>query len=53
MQFKDRTTHSPEIMEPLELQPFSRPETALSEALQYLSEDDWWVLQVSRPFVHV
>ncbi|XP_053140412.1 TOG array regulator of axonemal microtubules protein 1 isoform X2 [Hemicordylus capensis] len=44
MHFKDRTlsvTHSPEIMEPSELRPFSKPDIALLEALQDLAEDDW------------
>ncbi|XP_068803752.1 TOG array regulator of axonemal microtubules protein 1 [Struthio camelus] len=43
-QYKDRTpsvTHSPEIMDPSELQPFSKPETALTEALRLLADDDW------------
>ncbi|XP_010214817.1 PREDICTED: protein FAM179B [Tinamus guttatus] len=43
-QYKERTpsvTHSPEIMDPSELQPFSRPETALAEALRLLADDDW------------
>ncbi|XP_009288193.1 PREDICTED: crescerin-1 [Aptenodytes forsteri] len=42
--YKDRTpsvTHSPEIMDPSELQPFSKPETALTEALTLLADDDW------------
>ncbi|XP_066854886.1 TOG array regulator of axonemal microtubules protein 1 isoform X2 [Anser cygnoides] len=42
--YKDRTpsvTHSPEIMDPSELQPFSKPETALTEALVLLTDDDW------------
>ncbi|NXT51141.1 TGRM1 protein, partial [Pluvianellus socialis] len=42
--YKDRTpsvTHSPEIMDPSELQPFSKPETALTEALALLADDDW------------
>ncbi|NXJ65199.1 TGRM1 protein, partial [Rostratula benghalensis] len=42
---KDRTpsvTHSPEIMDPSELQPFSKPEAALTEALALLADDDWW-----------
>ncbi|XP_009471039.1 PREDICTED: protein FAM179B, partial [Nipponia nippon] len=41
---KDRTpsvTHSPEIMDPSELQPFAKPETALTEALTLLADDDW------------
>ncbi|KAH0620194.1 hypothetical protein JD844_020203 [Phrynosoma platyrhinos] len=44
IQFKDRmlsVVHSPEIMEPSELRPFPKPELALLEALQYLSEEDW------------
>lgn len=42
--YKERTpsvTHSPEIMDPSELQPFSKPETALTEALVLLADDDW------------
>ncbi|XP_035183499.1 TOG array regulator of axonemal microtubules protein 1 [Oxyura jamaicensis] len=42
--YKDRTpsvTHSPEIMDPSELQPFSKPEAALTEALVLLADDDW------------
>uniref|UniRef100_A0A663DQQ4 TOG array regulator of axonemal microtubules 1 n=1 Tax=Aquila chrysaetos chrysaetos TaxID=223781 RepID=A0A663DQQ4_AQUCH len=42
--YKDQTpsvTHSPEIMDPSELQPFSKPETALTEALTLLADDDW------------
>ncbi|XP_059675432.1 TOG array regulator of axonemal microtubules protein 1 [Gavia stellata] len=42
--YKDRTpsvTHSPEVMDPSELQPFSKPETALTEALTFLADDDW------------
>ncbi|KAM6074235.1 TOG array regulator of axonemal microtubules protein 1 isoform 1-T1 [Chlamydotis macqueenii] len=42
--YKDRTpsvTHSPEIMDPSELQPFSKPEVALTEALTFLADDDW------------
>ncbi|KFP21020.1 Protein FAM179B, partial [Egretta garzetta] len=42
--YKDRTpsvTHSPEIMDPSELQPFSKPETALTDALTLLADDDW------------
>uniref|UniRef100_A0A670HM02 TOG array regulator of axonemal microtubules 1 n=1 Tax=Podarcis muralis TaxID=64176 RepID=A0A670HM02_PODMU len=45
MQLRDRVlsvTHSPEIMEPSELRPFPKPELALSEALHYLAEDDWY-----------
>uniref|UniRef100_A0A8C3P7C6 TOG array regulator of axonemal microtubules 1 n=1 Tax=Chrysemys picta bellii TaxID=8478 RepID=A0A8C3P7C6_CHRPI len=43
-QNKDRipsVTHSPEIMDPSELRPFSKPETALTEALRLLADDDW------------
>ncbi|KAM7164612.1 TOG array regulator of axonemal microtubules protein 1 isoform 3-T3 [Macrochelys suwanniensis] len=43
-QYKDRTPsvmHSPEIMDPSELRPFSKPETALTEALRLLADDDW------------
>ncbi|XP_069712854.1 TOG array regulator of axonemal microtubules protein 1 isoform X2 [Phaenicophaeus curvirostris] len=42
--YKDRTplvTHSPEIMDPSELQPFSKPEVVLAEALAFLADDDW------------
>ncbi|XP_068272650.1 TOG array regulator of axonemal microtubules protein 1 isoform X2 [Nyctibius grandis] len=42
--YKDRSppvTHSPEIMDPSELQPFPKPETALTEALMLLADDDW------------
>ncbi|XP_064317278.1 TOG array regulator of axonemal microtubules protein 1 [Phalacrocorax carbo] len=42
--YKDQTpsvTHSPEIMDPSELQPFSKPEAALMEALTLLADDDW------------
>ncbi|XP_074721081.1 TOG array regulator of axonemal microtubules protein 1 [Strix uralensis] len=42
--YKDQTpsvTHSPEIMDPSELQPFSKPEAALTEALALLADDDW------------
>ncbi|XP_028942543.1 TOG array regulator of axonemal microtubules protein 1, partial [Antrostomus carolinensis] len=42
--YKDRTpsvTHSPEIMDQSELQPFSKPDTALTEALMLLADDDW------------
>lgn len=49
MQLRDRVlsvTHSPEIMEPSELRPFPKPELALSEALHYLAEDDWYVSNV-------
>ncbi|XP_054827608.1 TOG array regulator of axonemal microtubules protein 1 [Eublepharis macularius] len=44
MQFRDQTlliTHSTEIMGPSELRPSPKPETALSEALQYLADEDW------------
>ncbi|XP_074091959.1 TOG array regulator of axonemal microtubules protein 1 isoform X2 [Macrotis lagotis] len=34
-------THSPEIMDPSELRPFSKPEIALTEALRLLADDDW------------
>ncbi|XP_029454335.1 TOG array regulator of axonemal microtubules protein 1 [Rhinatrema bivittatum] len=43
-QYKDQTlsfTHSPEIMDPLELRPFSKPDMALAEALRLLADDDW------------
>ncbi|XP_074852240.1 TOG array regulator of axonemal microtubules protein 1 isoform X2 [Carettochelys insculpta] len=43
-QYKDWTpsvTRSPEIMDPSELRPLSKPETALTEALRLLSDDDW------------
>ncbi|KFV09624.1 Protein FAM179B, partial [Tauraco erythrolophus] len=42
--YKDRNpsvTHSPEIMDPSELQPFLKPEMALAEALTFLADDDW------------
>ncbi|XP_040456466.1 TOG array regulator of axonemal microtubules protein 1 isoform X1 [Falco naumanni] len=42
--YKDQppsVTHSPEIMDPSELQPFSKPELALTEALTLLADDDW------------
>uniref|UniRef100_A0A8C8SJF0 TOG array regulator of axonemal microtubules 1 n=1 Tax=Pelusios castaneus TaxID=367368 RepID=A0A8C8SJF0_9SAUR len=42
--YKDQTssvTHSPEIMDPSELRPFSKPETALTEALRLLADEDW------------
>ncbi|XP_061854816.1 TOG array regulator of axonemal microtubules protein 1 [Colius striatus] len=42
--YKERTpsvTHSPEVMDPSELQPFSKPEMALTEALTLLADDDW------------
>ncbi|XP_069064723.1 TOG array regulator of axonemal microtubules protein 1 isoform X2 [Pleurodeles waltl] len=41
---KDRTPSSafnPEIMDPAELRPFSKPEFALSEALRFLADEDW------------
>ncbi|XP_010117759.1 PREDICTED: protein FAM179B, partial [Chlamydotis macqueenii] len=41
--YKDRTpsvAHSPEVMDPSELQPFSKPEVALTEALTFLADDD-------------
>ncbi|XP_060117344.1 TOG array regulator of axonemal microtubules protein 1 [Heteronotia binoei] len=44
MPFRDGTllmARSTEIMGPTELRPFSKPEAALSEALQYLADDDW------------
>ena len=44
--YKDRTpsvTLSPEIMDPSEVQPFTKPDTALAEALTLLADDDWWV----------
>ncbi|KFU92285.1 Protein FAM179B, partial [Chaetura pelagica] len=34
-------THSPEILDPSELQPFAKPETALEEALLLVADDDW------------
>ncbi|XP_038193479.1 TOG array regulator of axonemal microtubules protein 1 isoform X2 [Arvicola amphibius] len=34
-------THSPEIMDSLELRPFSKPEIALTEALRLLADEDW------------
>nr|XP_033809262.1 TOG array regulator of axonemal microtubules protein 1 isoform X4 [Geotrypetes seraphini] len=43
-QYKDQTlsiTHSPEIMDPSELRPFSKPDLALAEALRLLADDDW------------
>ncbi|KAM9066069.1 TOG array regulator of axonemal microtubules protein 1 isoform 4-T4 [Sarcophilus harrisii] len=43
-QYKERipsVTHSPEIMDPSELRPFSKPELALTEALRFLADDDW------------
>ncbi|KFO99655.1 Protein FAM179B, partial [Calypte anna] len=42
--YKDRTpsvTHSPEAMDPSELQPLPKPELALTEALVLLADDDW------------
>ncbi|XP_042654981.1 TOG array regulator of axonemal microtubules protein 1 isoform X1 [Tyto alba] len=42
--YKDQSpsvTHSPEIMDPSELQPFAKPETVLTEALTLLADDDW------------
>uniref|UniRef100_A0A8D0GG83 TOG array regulator of axonemal microtubules 1 n=1 Tax=Sphenodon punctatus TaxID=8508 RepID=A0A8D0GG83_SPHPU len=44
VQYKDRppsVPHSPEIMDQSELRPFSKPETALGEALRLLADDDW------------
>lgn len=41
---KDRTPSSafnPDIMDPTELRPFSKPEFALSEALRFLADEDW------------
>lgn len=43
-QYKERmpsVTHSPEIMDSSELRPFSKPETALTEALKLLADEDW------------
>ncbi|XP_008853757.1 TOG array regulator of axonemal microtubules protein 1 isoform X2 [Nannospalax galili] len=43
-QYKERipsVTHSPEIMDSLELRPFSKPEIALIEALRFLADEDW------------
>nr|XP_045010973.1 TOG array regulator of axonemal microtubules protein 1 isoform X2 [Jaculus jaculus] len=43
-QYKERMTsaaHSPEIMDSLELRPFSKPEVALTEALRLLADEDW------------
>ncbi|XP_034369801.1 TOG array regulator of axonemal microtubules protein 1 isoform X2 [Arvicanthis niloticus] len=43
-QYKERmssVTHSPEIMDSLELRPFSKPEIALTEALRLLADEDW------------
>ncbi|XP_065604887.1 TOG array regulator of axonemal microtubules protein 1 [Cyrtonyx montezumae] len=42
--YKDCTpsvTHSPEVMDPSELEPFAKPEAALTEALALLADDDW------------
>ncbi|XP_053924161.1 TOG array regulator of axonemal microtubules protein 1 [Cuculus canorus] len=42
--YKERTplvSHSPEILDPSELQPFSKPEVVLAEALAFLADDDW------------
>ncbi|XP_054256668.1 TOG array regulator of axonemal microtubules protein 1 [Indicator indicator] len=33
--------HSPEVMDPSELQPFLKPEAALTEALMLLADEDW------------
>ncbi|XP_077180266.1 TOG array regulator of axonemal microtubules protein 1 [Paroedura picta] len=44
MPFRDGTvliTRSTEILGPAELRPFSKPEAALSEALQFVADDDW------------
>ncbi|XP_004835672.1 TOG array regulator of axonemal microtubules protein 1 isoform X1 [Heterocephalus glaber] len=44
LQHKERmssVTHSPEIMDSLELRPFSKPEVALTEALRLLADEDW------------
>lgn len=44
--YKERTpsvTHSPEVMDPSELEPFAKPEAALTEALALLADDDWYV----------
>ncbi|KAJ7410504.1 Protein FAM179B [Pitangus sulphuratus] len=35
-------TPSPEVLDPSELQPFPRPDTALAEALALLADDDWY-----------
>ncbi|KAL2789980.1 TOG array regulator of axonemal microtubules protein 1 isoform 2 [Daubentonia madagascariensis] len=43
-QYKERmplVIHTPEIMDLSELQPFSKPEIALIEALRLLADDDW------------
>nr|AAI72117.1 Fam179b protein [Mus musculus] len=43
-QYKERmssVTHSPEIMDSLELRPFSKPDIALTEALRLLADEDW------------
>ncbi|XP_068874802.1 pre-mRNA-processing factor 39 isoform X2 [Aphelocoma coerulescens] len=34
-------TQSPEVLDPAELQPFPRPDTALAEALALLADHDW------------
>ncbi|XP_050191663.1 TOG array regulator of axonemal microtubules protein 1 isoform X2 [Myiozetetes cayanensis] len=34
-------TPGPEVLDPSELQPFPRPDTALAEALALLADDDW------------
>ncbi|XP_068022913.1 TOG array regulator of axonemal microtubules protein 1-like [Melanerpes formicivorus] len=42
--YKDQAlsvTHSPEVMDPSELQPFLKPEAALTEALMLLADEDW------------
>ncbi|XP_043930209.1 TOG array regulator of axonemal microtubules protein 1 isoform X2 [Protopterus annectens] len=41
---KDRTSmvaHSPEIIDPADLHPFSKPELAQADALRFLVDDDW------------
>ncbi|XP_030070267.1 TOG array regulator of axonemal microtubules protein 1 isoform X1 [Microcaecilia unicolor] len=43
-QYKDQTlsiTYSPEVMDPSELRPFSKPDMAVAEALRLLADDDW------------
>ncbi|KAL1790579.1 FAM179B isoform X2 [Sigmodon hispidus] len=43
-QYKERMSsvaHSPEIMDSLEVRPFSKPEIALTEALRLLADEDW------------
>ncbi|XP_036314103.1 TOG array regulator of axonemal microtubules protein 1 isoform X2 [Pipistrellus kuhlii] len=43
-QYRERmsaVTHSPEIMDPSELRPFSKPDIALIEALKLLADEDW------------